>query len=386
VLFEAVYSRLKNTDVIVLADDKAGAPRVAVQPPGPGHTVVRRPLSTTRWGLMNPKGLYNHLRVAWELRKLGARGAVIVHCARALPEGVAAWLSHRLGGPAYVCWAHGEDIAAAHLSRELTWLMTRVYRGAAANIANSHSTSWTLEALGIPPDRIHVVHPGVDIHRFQPQIDAADIRARFSGDGRAILLSVGRLQRRKGHDLAIEAISRLGASVPLSYLIAGDGAERGRLEGLVAQHRLQDRVHFLGEVSARDLPRYYAACDIFLLPNRIEEGDVEGFGMVFLEAAATGRPTIGGRTGGVPEAMIDRETGLLVSGTDVGELAAVIQDLASSPEKRHAMGSAGRERVCRAFTWERVAADVSAVHLAVASRQHRATRHSSMSRKTSRRP
>jgi glycosyltransferase involved in cell wall biosynthesis len=72
--------------------------------------------------------------------------------------------------------------------------------------------------------------------------------------------------------------------------------------------------------------------------------------------------------------MIDRETGLLVRGTDVGELAAVIQDLASSPEKRHALGIAGRERVCRAFTWERVAADVSAVHLAVASRDHRATR------------
>jgi len=251
--------------------------------------------------------------------------------------------------------------------------MTRVYGGASANIANSHSTARMLEALGMPSDRVHVVHPGVDVERFQPQIDASDIRARFGSDGRAILLSVGRLQRRKGHDLAIEAIGRLGSSVPLTYLIAGDGAERGRLEALVAQHRLQDRVHFLGELSARDLPRYYAACDIFLLPNRIDEGDVEGFGMVFLEAAAAGRPTIGGRSGGVPEAMLDRETGVLVSGTDIGELAAAIHDLASSPEKRHAMGVAGRERVCRAFTWERAAAEVSAVHVAVASRAHRAT-------------
>ncbi len=131
-------------------------------------------------------------------------------------------------------------------------------------------------------------------------------------------------------------------------------------------------MHFLGEVPDGDLPRYYAACDMFLLPNRIDDGDVEGFGIVFLEAAATGRPAIGGRTGGVPEAVVDEETGLLVSGTDVGELAAAIQDLASSKDKRQAMGAAGRERVCRAFTWERAAAEVSAVHAEVAARTHTA--------------
>jgi phosphatidylinositol alpha-1,6-mannosyltransferase len=370
VLFEAVYSRLKNTPVIVLADNKIAARPVPVQRDGDGLTIVRRPLATTHWGILDPKGLYNHLHVARETRKLGSRRDVIVHCGRSLPEGVAAWLSHGVGGPAYLCWSHGEDIATASQSREFTWLMTRVYRAAAANIVNSHSTGGMLQALGLPPDRIHVVHPGVDVYRFRPQIDASDIRSRFAGDGRIILLSVGRLQRRKGHDLAIEAIARLDGSVPVCYLIVGDGAERGRLEELTARHKLQDRVHFLGEVSSRDLPRYYAACDIFLLPNRIDDGDVEGFGIVFLEAAATGRPAIGGRTGGVPEAVVDRETGLLVSGTDAGELAAAIQDLASSKEKRAAMGAAGRERVCRAFTWERAAADVAAVHSEIAERVH----------------
>jgi phosphatidylinositol alpha-1,6-mannosyltransferase len=371
VLFEAVYSRLKDTTVTVLTDSKITARPVAVQRAG-GLAVVRRPIATTRWGVLGAKSLSHHMRVAWEARKLGSRGDVVVHCGRALPEGVAAWLSRRVGGPAYLCWAHGEDIATAHQSREFTWLMTRVYGNAAANIANSQSTARMLEALGMPADRTHVIYPGVDVHRFRPQTEAPDIRARFAEDGRVILLSVGRLQRRKGHDLAIEAVSRLPPSVPVSYLIVGDGAERGRLEALVAQHRLQDRVHFLGEVPARDLPRYYAACDIFLLPNRIDDGDVEGFGIVFLEAAATGRPTIGGRSGGVPEAVLDRETGMLVSGNDAGELAAVIEELASSKEKRHTMGAAGRERVCRAFTWERAAADVLAVHVDAASRERRA--------------
>ncbi|MEP7304805.1 MAG: glycosyltransferase family 4 protein [Acidobacteriota bacterium] len=367
VLFEAIYSRLRNTAVVVLADNKVAVRPVAVRRDATGLTVVRRPLATAQWGIRAPQAFVNHVRVALEARKLGSRGEVIVHCGRALPEGVAAWLSRRFGGPAYLCWAHGEDIATALQSREFSWLMTRVYRNAAATIANSLSTGRMLEAIGMPPDRIHVIHPGVDVQRFRPHLDA-DLRARFAGDGRILLLSVGRLQRRKGHDLAIEAVSRLGASVPVSYLIVGDGAERAHLEGLVARHRLQDRVHFLGEVPARDLPRYYAACDIFLLPNRIDEGDVEGFGIVFLEAAATGRPTIGGRSGGVPEAVLDGETGRLVSGTDADELADVIQDLASSPEKRHAMGTAGRDRVCRSFTWERAAARVSEVHSEIASR------------------
>jgi len=368
VLFEAIYSRLRNTAVVVLADNKAATRPVAVRRDAAALTVVRRPLATARWGIRDPRAFFNHARVALEARKLGSRGEVIVHCGRALPEGVAAWISRRFGGPAYLCWAHGEDIATALQSREFTWLMTRVYRRAAANIANSHSTRRMLEALGMPPDQIHVIHPGVDVQRFRPDTDV-DLRARFAADGRIVLLSVGRLQRRKGHDLAIEAVSRLSPSVPLSYLIAGDGAERAHLEGLVARHRLQDRVHFLGQVPARDLPRYYAACDIFLLPNRIDEGDVEGFGIVFLEAAATGRPTIGGRSGGVPEAVLDGETGRLVSGTDANELAAVIRDLASSPEKRHAMGAAGRDRVCRSFTWESAASRVSEVHSEIAARE-----------------
>lgn len=365
VLFEAVYTRLKDTEVLVLTDNTVHGPAPIG---GDGNLAVfRRAIATRRWGVLDPKGLCQHLRVVRETRKIGSRGDVIVHCARALPEGVAAWLGRRLGGPAYICWAHGEDIATAYHSHEFTWLMTRIYHGAAANIANSHNTGGMLERLGIPPARIHVVHPGVDARRFHPRVDTGDIRAQFRADGRTILLSVGRLQRRKGHDLAIEAVSRLDRTVPVSYLIVGDGEERARLEALVVERRVQDRVHFLGEVSGRDLPRYYAACDIFLLPNRVENGDVEGFGIVFIEAAASGRPVIGGGSGGVPEAVSDGHTGMLVSGTDADELAAAIRHLATSADMRRSMGLAGRERVCRAFTWERAAAEVRAVHEEVAS-------------------
>ena len=362
VLLEAVYSR-QGTQVVVLTDGATAGP---VPARAERITLVHRPLETTHWGLLDPKGLAHHVRVAWETRKLGSRGEVIVHCARALPEGVAAWLSRRLGGPLYVCWSHGEDLAMAQHSREFTIMTRRICLDAAANIANSHSTGRMLEALGVPPARIHVVHPGVDVARFRPEVDGSAIRARFAADPVTLLLSVGRLQRRKGHDLAIAAVARLGPSIPVKYLIVGDGEERRRLEALAVEVSVQDRVHFLGEVSASDLPSYYAACDIFMMPNRVDDGDLEGFGIVFLEAAATGRPVIGGLSGGVAEAVLNRETGLLVGGTDVDELAAAIRELALSADTRRAMGLAGRERACREFTWDRAAAQVRAVHARVA--------------------
>lgn len=364
VLFDEVYSRL-DFDVVVLTD---GAARVGQTELGSGGiTVVRRPIASRNWGVLDPTGLSHHWRLRREIRRLAAGRRAIVHCGRSLPEGVAAWFNRRLGGPRYICWSHGEDIGTARQSREFTLLMRRVCLGAAAHLVNSCNTGRMLEDLGVPAARIHVAYPGVDALRFRPDVDGSALRARHAPGAGLVLLSVGRLQRRKGHDLTIQAIARLESGPPVTYLIAGEGEERPRLEALVASLHLQDRVRFLGEVAADDLPRFYAACDVFVLPNRVDQGDIEGFGIVFLEAAATGRPAIGGNSGGAPEAIVDGETGLLVSGTDVDELAAAIRTLATSTDTRHGMGAAGRARVCRDFTWEQAAAKVGAVHHEVAA-------------------
>jgi phosphatidylinositol alpha-1,6-mannosyltransferase len=126
-------------------------------------------------------------------------------------------------------------------------------------------------------------------------------------------------------------------------------------------------VTFAGSVTEADLPRYYAACDVFAHPNRVEGTDLEGFGLVFLEAAASGRPSIGGNSGGVPEAVQDATTGLLVSGTDPDELAQAISRLHASPADLQAMGAAARDRVVRDFDWARAARAVEAVHQRVSS-------------------
>lgn len=360
ILFHGIYSRLRESEVIVLADGLATSS--AEPADATSLRMVRRRFGSRRWGLLDPTACWQHVRLGTHLRRLARNGRTVVHCGRALPEGVAAWLGRVTGGPRYVCWAHGEDLATALTSREFTYLTKMVYRWADAAVANSMNTARMLGELGVPDSKITIVYPGVDADRFHPRVDGRQLRRRFAHDGDVLLLSVGRLQRRKGHDVSIQAIAALKDKLPnLRYLIVGDGDERTRLEQLSAEHNVHDRVFFAGTVPDCDLPEYYAACDIFLLPNRIDHGDIEGFGIVFLEAAAAGKPVIGGSSGGVPEAVERNVTGLLVDGSDVSSVAAAILDLATSQERRRRMGLAGRARVLGRFSWQRAAAAVSAL-------------------------
>lgn len=340
VLFGEIYSRLGDIPFSVMSDGIAMAD----------------------YGIRNPRSLWQYARLALKLRRSAPKGSMI-HCGRALPEGVAAHFCRRLGGPRYACWAHGEDIATALTSRELTMLMRMVYGGAAVIFANSVNTRRMLQELGIPAERIAIVYPGVDTQRFRPDIDASQVRRQIAPNGEPVLLSVGRLQTRKGHDLMIQAVGSLvrDGRQFFRYVIVGDGHERSRLESLVDECGVREYVTFAGEVPADQLPQYFAACDVFVLPNRIDNGDVEGFGIVFLEAAACAKPAVGGRSGGVPEAVADGETGLLVSGTDVEELAAAVARLMDSESLRRRLGESGRARAVRDFSWESGAAKVAAV-------------------------
>lgn len=355
------YERVKTVPTTVLTDD------AGVTGSGGHSEIIRAGLRTKHWGLMHPAGLCQHLKVARQIWRTSRRGIGVVHCGRALPEGLSAMLAHAAGAPPYVCWAHGEELAYMRASRELNWLATKVYRRARAVIANSQNTADMLATYGIEAGRIHVVRPGVDAQRFRPDTDgAARLRRELAPDGAVLCLTVGRLQRRKGHDVVIEALAGLGMMASrLRYVIVGDGEERERLESLVRTHGLEASVVFKGRIPAADLARYYAAADIFVHPNRIDSGDFEGFGIVFLEAAACGLPAIAGRSGGVPEAVVDGETGLLVSGTDVGEIQAALSVLIGAPDRRKTMGRTARLRAVTEFSWQRSADRIAAVHEAV---------------------
>jgi amino acid adenylation domain-containing protein len=365
-LLANVYSRISDRTIAVITD--AAGPIASEAGGASSFRVVRAPFGSND-GYLRPDSIRTHLRLVARLRKATPLGGV-VHCGRALPEGWVALLSRRMGGRPYVCWTHGEELAYAASSREHSWMLKRVHRGASALIANSQHTANLLLALGNPPERVHVVHPGVDAERFRPSERGRGFRSALVRNDELMLLSVGRLMPRKGHALVIRALARIGRQVPaLRYVIVGDGAERQRLRALAAEVGVEDCVQFLGEVPADDLPAYYAAADIFVHPNRVEGTEFEGFGLVFLEAAAAEVPSIGGRSGGVPEAVQDGVTGLLVSGEDVGELAAAVRRLAESAALRAQFGRAGRARVLKYFSWERAAAQVAAIDAQLRKKQ-----------------
>ena len=357
-----IYSRMKTARVTVLTDDKASAGAIEAHRSS-GIRVVCRPIGTRLWGLMAPGSIGHHWRVAHEIRALCHDRPVLVHAVRALPEGLAALASMMATGVPYVCWSHGEDVSTALTSRELAFLMRRVYGRATVVMANSRNTATQLVQAGVKETKIMVVHPGVDSSRFRPDVDGREMRERLAPGADLLLLSVGRLQRRKGHDTAIEAVARLVPGHPgMRYVVVGDGPERSSLEALADKLGVRRYVRFVGELPDCDLPACYAACDIFVLPNRADGGDIEGFGLVFLEAAAAGKPAIGGNSGGVPEAIEDGVTGILVNGLDADEVATQIGTLAASADLRARIGAAGRARVLSEFTWEQAAATVTALH------------------------
>lgn len=351
VLFEHLYARI-GVPVHVLTNERIGAPPTFEY--GQGARIDGRCR-----GLLGPGALKQHLDLAVRVRRLAP---AVVHCGRALPEGLPALLAaltHR--ALPFVVWVHGEEINSALQSREHTLLMRAVHRRARFLLANSRNTLNVLAGSGISPDKVRIVYPGVDVSQFR-----AAVPIRPPGRG-PVLLTVGRLQRRKGHDLVLQAMPELlRRHADVRYLIVGDGEERSRLEQMTRELGVSAHVTFFGEVPLADLPGFFAGCDVFVMPNRVHQGDFEGFGIVFLEAAASGRPVVGGRSGGVPEAVAEGKNGLLVTGEDASELVTALDMLLSAPELRAHFGAAGRARVATDFTWQASADRLRAVHLEAA--------------------
>jgi phosphatidylinositol alpha-1,6-mannosyltransferase len=280
-----------------------------------------------------------------------------------------AWWAHRLLRLPYVIYAHGNEILSAIGNR---WDRPRqVLRSAARVIANSRYTADLVAQTGVDRTRIEVVHPGCDVERFQPRPVDQETRNAILGRhaGRRIVLTVGNLVERKGHDVAIRAMQRIASRVPdACYLIAGDGPQRPALEAMVQELGIADRVLFAGRISDRQLPLYYNLCDVFLMPSRarLEQNDVEGFGIVFLEAGACGKASIGGRSGGVTEAIVDGRTGLLVEPGDPDSVGVALSALLGAPDYADRLGKQAREHVVAEHSWSRTGERIAGILARVA--------------------
>ncbi|CAM3205014.1 glycosyltransferase family 4 protein [Stackebrandtia soli] len=199
---------------------------------------------------------------------------------------------------------------------------------------------------------------GIDTDRFHPDADGTAVRRRHGLTGRPTIVCVSRLVSRKGQDRLIDALPLIHRRVPdAALLFVGGGPAETVLRRRVARAGLGPDVAFAGAVDDADLPAHYAAGDVFAMPCRTRRGglDVEGLGIVFLEASATGLPIIVGDSGGAPDAVRHNETGYLVDGRDVDRIAALTSRLLTDRAHADALGTAGREWMLRDWTWDRCA-------------------------------
>jgi phosphatidylinositol alpha-1,6-mannosyltransferase len=345
-------ARSCNTQVTVLTKKVSGWEQFDRVSMSDNFRIRRRfkPLSSWKyWEL--PKGIGPFFQAMFAV--LLTRPHVI-HAGDLYPQGVIASLLKVLFRVPYVIYCHGEEITQTDHFRFQPRIRNRIYRLADVIIANSEFATTELVRIGACKDRIQKITPGVEVTRFQPGPANPELIAKYRLAGKTVILTVARLIPRKGHLVALEALARICQEFPEAhYLIAGTGPEEPRIRKQVELLELGDRVTLAGFVPSEGLPELYNLADIMLLANRQEtDGDIEGFGIVFLEANASGKPVVGGRSGGAIEAIVDGKTGLLVNSDEAEEVAAALRRLLADASFRRALGDAGRKRSIEEFQWD----------------------------------
>lgn len=259
-------------------------------------------------------------------------------------------------GLRYATIVHGAELilpaALPLLRRRLAQSMAEADLLLPVSDYTSASLRSIIERSGLPAPPRETLHARVDVGRFHPEVDGATVGKRLGLDpDDIVLLCFGRLVTRKGVDRAIRALPAIAARVPRAVLVvAGTGPQESRLKSLAA--RTEGRVIFAGRIPDEDAPALYALADVFVLPvaDRFWGLEVEGLGVVLLEAAACGTPCVTGRSGGTPEAVLDGRTGFVVDATDEGQLVRAVARLLEHPEEARAMGRAGRSHVVEHFS------------------------------------
>lgn len=347
-----VYKRLGGKEIHILTADVPGAGEVdAIHP----NTIHRVDFRRVPW--LRPESLAIYLRLFLKsLWLVSTHRFDAIHAFRALPEGLVAWTVARLAFLPVTIYAHGEELTSWGRGRKYQ-AMRFALRHADRIIANSEHTRDTLASMGIAPASITVIYPGVDVSVFRPGLDVSGLRESLGiARDEKLVFSVGRLSRRKGFDQVIRAVARLRTEkLPVRYVIAGIGEDADYLGGLIRESGVQGAVHLLGAVDPHDLSRWMNACDVFAMPNRDINGDNEGFGMVFIEAAACAKPSLAGKAGGTGSAVLDETTGLRVDGESCDAVTASLRRLLTDAQWAASLGQAGWSRVSKEFSWSRVA-------------------------------
>ncbi|HEY3133838.1 MAG TPA: glycosyltransferase family 4 protein [Gemmatimonadaceae bacterium] len=310
----------------------------------------------------------NQLRWARWLTSSRSPDFDVLHCGNIRPVGYAVrWANRKLGIP-YLVYVNGGDLLRERRKAERSSIKRMSARSILGNSSGIVATSkwvaqlasdvmWEVGVEKLPP--VAALDLGTDPVHFNPSRDTGALRRRWGvGDG-PIILTVARLVPHKGQDMGIRALATLSRDFPnLRYIMVGEGHDEPRLRSLARELGVNDKVGFVGPMRDDELPEAYATSTIYLGASRVDkEINVEGFGISFLEAGASGIPSVAGDSGGVRSAVRDGETGIVVPPTDADAITEAIRSLLLNPERRTAMGRAARHAVETHYNWDRVARD-----------------------------
>ncbi|OGY37044.1 MAG: hypothetical protein A3E36_00435 [Candidatus Andersenbacteria bacterium RIFCSPHIGHO2_12_FULL_45_11b] len=275
----------------------------------------------------------------------------VIIAGKALFEGrLASWLKKTLHIPYIVC-TYGMEIATWQLEQKTSNQLVGVLAGATHILAINQQTKQELITLGAHAKQITIIYPGIEPANFDQMNNPDDVLKKYAIT-QPYILSVARLVRRKGIDDLIEAVAQLRIARQdggPALVLVGDGPERKNLENLAAQSHVP--AIFLGTIPDADVHALYSRAKLFALTPKELPGDYEGFGIVYLEAGFFGLPVIATRTGGVPEAVIDNETGILAEPGNSASIAHALTTLLDNPELATHYGEAGKQRVLKQFQW-----------------------------------
>ncbi len=232
-------------------------------------------------------------------------------------------------------------------------LLRAAYNRAHVVVAISGFTRDALVRFGVHADRIETILPGAPPAREVAPVDVERVKQRLSLNGHRIVFAAGRMMPRKGHATLVRALPKIIERHPDTMLVcAGRGPAMGEVERAVDRLGLRDHVRLPGRLTDEDLAALYSMCDVFALPaGEGSRGQVEGFGLVFAEAGAYGKPVVAGRSGGTVDAVLDGRTGILVEPNDPAASAEAILRLLDDPALARRLGDAGRDRVAREINW-----------------------------------
>ncbi|GJL65085.1 MAG: glycoside hydrolase [Nitrospirales bacterium] len=278
------------------------------------------------------------------------------------PCGILSFFLKKILNINYLVAAHASEMLddtttlKRRIKRLFKPLKLKTFRNASMNLPVSTYTRGKLLDLNIPAQRIAGLPNGVDIERLTPGFKDENLMKQYHiHDDTIVLLTVGRLDLHKGHDVVVQALPLIQQQIPnVKYLIVGNGPEEDRLTALIARVGMTSKVKMIEWVSDEDLVKYYRLCDVYVMPSREIFGRpdlVEGFGIAFLEANACAKPVVAGHSGGVPDAVIHGQTGLLVNPLSHEDVASAVIRLCQDTALAEELGQNGLKRCRETLNW-----------------------------------